>query len=192
MVEFIDNFCKKCVQKHLSYIKDTHEFLSKLRTAKVLPFACQEVLRKNQRIFLDITVLKWPQTNETGILNTKVFFKPTDAHQFLSKSSFRPKHIFARILKFQITWFHSIYSQIMGFGTACTIELKALRKHLYCKRFLRAIKSETWANLKTCNSLNPPFHYVPNIDALSTQCERPYCPPIEYFGPYLEIVSTAT
>ena len=70
---------------------------------------------------LDVTVLIGFQTNETGILNTKVFFKLTDTHQLLNKSSFRPKHTFAGIIKSQITRFYRICSQITDFETACTV-----------------------------------------------------------------------
>ena len=149
-------------------------------------------VEKNSIDFLDVTVFKGPQTNETGILDTKVFFKPTDTHQLLNKSSFHPKHTFAGIIKSQITRFYRICSQITDFETACAVLFKALRKRGYSKRFLRSIKSETLANIKTGNSLNTPFNYDPSINASSTQCERPFCPTCEYFEPRSEIVSTAT
>ena len=38
VAEYIDNFLQKISQKHPSYIKDTYDFLSKLRTAKVQPY----------------------------------------------------------------------------------------------------------------------------------------------------------
>ena len=75
---------------------------------------------------------------------------------------------------------------------ACAVLFEALPKRGYSKRFLRYIKRETIANIKTGNSLKTPFNYDPNIDASSTQCERPYCPTHEYFEPRSEIVSTAT
>ena len=37
VAEYIDHFLQEISQKHPSYIKDTHDFLSKLRTAKVQP-----------------------------------------------------------------------------------------------------------------------------------------------------------
>ena len=118
-------------------------------------------------------------------------FKPTDTHQLLNKSSFHPKHTFAGIIKSQITRYCKICSQITDFKTACTVLFNALRKRGYSKGFLRSIKSETLANIKTCNSLNTSFNYNPNIDASSTQCERPFCPNCEYFEPRSEIVRTA-
>ena len=120
-------------------------------------------VEKNSIDFLDVTVFKGPQTNETGILDTKVFFKPTDTQQLLNKSSFHPKHTFAGIIKLQITRFYRICSQITDFETACAVLFKALRKRGYSKRFLRSIKSETLANIKTGNSLNTPFNYDPSI-----------------------------
>ena len=87
---------------------------------------------------------------------------------------------------------YRICSQITDFETACAVLFKALRKRGYSKRFLRSIKSETLANIKTGNSLNTPFNYDPSINASSTQCERPFCPTCEYFEPRSEIVSMAT
>ena len=139
---------------------------------------------------MDVTVFKGSQTNETGILDTKVFFKPTDAHQLWNKSSFHPKDTFAGIITSQIKRFYKICSQITDFETACTVLFKALRNRGYPKRFLRSIKRETLANIKTGNSLNTPFNYDPSIDASSTQCEWPFCPTCEYFEPRSEIVST--
>ena len=104
----------------------------------------------------------------------------------------QPKYTFAGIIESQITRFYRICSQRTDFETACTVLFKALRKRCYSKRFLRSIKSETLANIKTSNSLNTPFKYNPNIDASSTQCERLFCPTCEYFEPRSEIVSTAT
>ena len=138
-------------------------------------------VEKNSIDFLDVTVFKGPQTYETGILDIKVFFKPTDTHQLLNKSSFHPKHTFAGIIKSQITRFYRICSQITEFKTACAVLFKALRKRGYSKQFLRSIKSETLANIKTGNSLNTPFDYDPSINASSTQCERQFCPTCEYF-----------
>ena len=42
----------------------------------------------------DVTYFKGPQFNSKGILNTKVYFKQTDTHELLHKSSYHPKHIF--------------------------------------------------------------------------------------------------
>ena len=107
--------------------------------------------------FLGVTVFKGPQISETGILDTKVFFKPTDTHQLLNKSSFHPKHTFAGIIKSQVTRFYIICSPIADFETDCAVLFKASGKRGYSKRFLRSTKSETLANTKTSNSLNTPF-----------------------------------
>ena len=143
--------------------------------------------------FLDVTVYKGPRTNETGILDTKVFFKPTDTHQLLNKSSFHPKHTFSGILKSQIIRFYRICSQFKDFEDACTTLFVALRKRGYSSRFLRSIKSQALAQIKTGNSLNTPFPYDPNTnDAFSTTCDLPHCPTCEYFGPRSEIISNVT
>ena len=48
--------------------------------------------------FLDIKIYKGTLTQETGLLDVKVFFKSTDTLQLLHKSSFHPKRTFAGIL----------------------------------------------------------------------------------------------
>ena len=143
--------------------------------------------------FLDVTVFKGPQTHETGILDTKVYFKPTDTHQLLNKSSFHPKHTFSGILKSQIIRFYRICSQITEFEKACTTLFVALRKRGYSSRFLRSIKSQALSRIKTGNSLNTPFLYDPKINnAFSTPCNLPHCPTCEYFETRSEITSSAT
>ncbi len=49
--------------------------------------------------FLDVVTYKGPNFSETGHLDYKVFFKPTDTHCLLHRESFHPSHTFRGILK---------------------------------------------------------------------------------------------
>ena len=99
--------------------------------------------------FLDTTVFKGPMFRNTGILDTKVFFKSTDTHQLLHKSSFHPKHTFRGILKSQIIRFDRICSRNVDFQRATNTLFRVLRTRGYSKRLLRQIKNNTIANLDT-------------------------------------------
>lgn len=99
--------------------------------------------------FLDTTVYKGPEFHKTGKLDIKVFFKPTDTHQLLHKSSFHPKHSFKGIIKSQILRFHRICTRSCDFNSAVNITFKALRSRNYSYRFLRKIKGQTLSQLNT-------------------------------------------
>ena len=151
-------------------------------------------IEQNSIDFLDITIYKGARTKETGLLDTKVFFKPTDTHQLLHKSSFHPKHTFAGILKSQIIRFYRICSERQEFDHACSVLFNALRARGYSKRFLRSIKSQTLQQLETGKSLNHPFEYNPNVDNISTApCGfSPLCFTCDSIMPRSEIVSRET
>ena len=93
--------------------------------------------------FLDTTVFKGSRFAETGCLDSKVFFKTTDTHQLLHKSSFHPKHTFAGIIKSQIMRFNRICNNKLDFQMATKILFDSLTKRGYSRRFLRGIKSKT-------------------------------------------------
>ena len=122
--------------------------------------------------FLDVTIFKGSKFNETSNLDTKVYFKPTDTHQLLHKSSFHPKHTFQGVLKSQILRFKRICSSNEDFNEACSILFKALRTRGYSDRFLRSMKSKT---------LNPVAHKkIETAPASSSQsqsqpCRNPRC-----------------
>ena len=75
-------------------------------------------------------------------MDTKVFFKETDTHQLLHKTSFHPKHQFAGIIKSQLIRFKRICSSKHDFDFATSILFNAIKKRGYASRFLRRIKSE--------------------------------------------------
>ena len=93
--------------------------------------------------FLDTTLFR----GSDNTLQSKVFFKPTDTHQLLHKSSFHPKHTFAGLVKSQITRFFNICSNPLDVESACQVLFKALAKRNYPKRWLRKLKNETLRNL---------------------------------------------
>ncbi len=87
--------------------------------------------------FLDTTVYKGPQFLNTHRVDTKVFFKSTDTHSLLHKSSFHPRTTFAGIVKSQLTRFSRICTRSEDFYQATTVLFKALRCRGYSRSFLR-------------------------------------------------------
>ena len=95
------------------------------------------VTNKEQIDFLDVTVFKGKDFNTTGKLDLRVFFKPTDTHALLHKTSFHPTHCFAGIVKSQLLRFQRICTQKDDFEKACKTLFTALRKRGYTRTFLR-------------------------------------------------------
>ena len=92
--------------------------------------------------FLDVTVFKGNQFKHHNILDTKVYFKPTDTHQLLDRHSFHPSHTFDGIIKSQLLRFYRICTNIDDFHDATSKLFKALREQRhYSARHLRKIKS---------------------------------------------------
>lgn len=85
--------------------------------------------------FLDTTVFKDPEDNQK--LKTKVFFKKTDTHTLLHKTSFHPKHTFKGLIKSQLIRFDRICSNAQDFWEAKSVLFKVLRKRGYSRTFLR-------------------------------------------------------
>lgn len=93
--------------------------------------------------FLDTTIYK-KIGNDHDMLQTKVYFKPTDTHQLLHKLSFHPKHTAKGVLKSQLLRFKRISSCYADYHVACGILFDALRQRLYSGRLLRRMKREVW------------------------------------------------
>lgn len=89
--------------------------------------------------FLDVVTYKGPKFEKQGLLDYKVYFKPTDTHCLLHKASFHPKHTFRGILKSQLLRFHRICSQESEFQSAVKVLFKALKKRGYSRTFLRTV-----------------------------------------------------
>ena len=92
--------------------------------------------------FLDVTVFKGNSFKHHQVLDTKVYFKPTDTHQLLDRKSYHPRHTFDGLIKSQLLRFLRICNNIEDFHEATSILFKALREHRhYSIRRLRKIKS---------------------------------------------------
>lgn len=87
--------------------------------------------------FLDTTIYKGKSYNTHQRLDIKVFFKKTDTHALLFKSSFHPKHTFKGLVKAQLIRFHRICTQQSDFWEAVKILFGALKHRGYPRPFLR-------------------------------------------------------
>jgi GIY-YIG catalytic domain len=94
--------------------------------------------------FLDTTVYKYEENENTTVLHTKVFFKPTDTHQLLEKSSFHPRHVAKGVLKSQVLRFKRISTSYEDFCNACNILFKSLALRNYSRRMMRKMKTDVW------------------------------------------------
>lgn len=95
--------------------------------------------------FLDTTVFK--HTLDGIItLQTKVYFKETDTHQLLHRSSFHPTHTFKGILKSQVLRFKRLSSFKTDFDWACHTLFCSLKQRGYSSRMLRKTKFDVWNN----------------------------------------------
>lgn len=91
--------------------------------------------------FLDTTVYVSDEK-----LHTRIYFKPTDTHQLLHKSSFHPKHTFKGILKSQFIRFKRISSNKTEYDNTSKILCAELQKRGYSFSEMRKVKSEVWFN----------------------------------------------
>jgi GIY-YIG catalytic domain len=94
--------------------------------------------------FLDTTVYKQHESAYDTLL-TRVYFKATDTHQLLHKTSFHPRHTTRGVLKSQLIRFKRLSSSFDDYDTACKTLFRALTKRHYSKRMMRAMKKEIWA-----------------------------------------------
>lgn len=87
--------------------------------------------------FLDTTTFKGEHFQATNNLDVKVFFKETDSHALLHKSSFHPRHIFKGLLKSQLLRFHRICTHRGDFLEATRTLFRALSTRGYSRSFRR-------------------------------------------------------
>ncbi|XP_058865981.1 uncharacterized protein LOC131708063 [Acipenser ruthenus] len=90
--------------------------------------------------FLDTTTYKGPHFSQTHQLDTKVYFKETDTHTLLHKTSYHPKHTFRGLIKSQLLRFHRICTQHTDFQAATKVLFTALRQRGYSRSFLRGVR----------------------------------------------------
>jgi len=123
---------------------------------------------ENSISFLDVTIFKGEKFRQTGKLDTKVYFKPTDTHELLHKSSYHPPHTFKGIVKSQIIRFKRICTSDSDFNEACQILFSVLRKRGYSYSFLRKIKRDTLYSLDS--------------EGHSSKCGKPRCKTCKYIA----------
>ncbi|GAA6073207.1 uncharacterized protein LOC114459639 [Tachysurus ichikawai] len=87
--------------------------------------------------FLDTVTYKGDDFKNTHKLQTRVYFKETDTHALLHKSSFHPRHTFKGVLKSQLLRFHRICSNPEDFWEATKTLFGTLRKRGYSRSLLR-------------------------------------------------------
>lgn len=92
---------------------------------------------KDKVNFLDTTTFKGPKFALHNQLDIKVYFKDTDTHALLHRSSHHPKHTFAGLIKSQLLRFHRICSQPEDFKHATKVLFSALSTRGYSRTFLR-------------------------------------------------------
>lgn len=123
-------------------LEDFHLFLSTLNSHHPA-ITITHNTQQSALEFLDTQVFFVEGTEgDNRRLATKVFFKDTDRHALLHKSSHHPKHTFRGLIKSQLIRFHRICSFTEDVEKATQILFKALGPRGYSKRFLRSIKTE--------------------------------------------------
>ena len=95
--------------------------------------------------FLDTTVYRHHTDDDSeDVLYTRVFFKETDTHQLLHKSSFHPRHTARGVLKSQLLRFKRLSSTKIDFDNTCGILFHALSKRNYSRSLMRKMKRDIW------------------------------------------------
>lgn len=83
--------------------------------------------------FLDVTIYKGNRFKTQHVLDTKVYFKPTDTHELLHRSSYHPRHTFSGIIKSQVLRYHRICNNTHDFETAINTLFPVLFERGYNK-----------------------------------------------------------
>lgn len=161
--------CAKLPLIYLRYLDDiwgvwTHSELDFYRFVETLnnhhsSIKLKPVLHSTEISFLDTTVFKGPNFPTTGKLDIRVFFKDTDSHALLHKSSFHPKHTFPGILRSQLLRFRRICTRSEDRVEATRTLFHALRHRGYSRSFLRNSAKSVYSSVQ---DTSPP-------DTLATQ-----------------------
>ena len=96
--------------------------------------------------FLDTYIYKQFDSFGNCTLQTGVYFKLTDTHQLLHRSSFHPSHTFLSIVRSQFIRFKRICSTFHDFQLASSILTSALIDRGYNIRSILKIKRDIWHN----------------------------------------------
>lgn len=116
--------------------------------------------------FLDVTVFKGTGFKATGILDTKVYFKPTDTHELLHRTSYHPRHTFEGIIKSQVLRFYRICSISGDFDSALNTLLPVLFKRGYSRSSTRKIINDILSQAKYVKQAGT----TPCMKAVCTLC----------------------
>lgn len=118
------------------------DYLNSLIPGIKVTFTVREILTE----FLDTTVYLSTDPNDynNSIINTQVFFKPTDTHQLLHASSFHPRHTTKGILKSQLIRFKRISTSYADYSNSCEILYNVLRHRGYSRTYYRDLKYSVW------------------------------------------------
>lgn len=106
--------------------------------------------------FLDTTTYKGKDFAEELRLEVKVFFKETDTHALLFKTSYHPKHTFAGLMKSQLLRFERICTRHEDFKEAVKVLFSALTSRGYSFTMLRqALRTFTQIKPICCDPILP-------------------------------------
>ena len=103
--------------------------------------------------FLDLTIY----ISQGNIINTKIYFKPTDQHLLISPKSYHPRHVSKGILTSQLLRFKRLSSNIDDFNDTCKTLFTVLHKRGFSLRKLRSLKNNIYFNYVPKTSTSTPI-----------------------------------
>lgn len=150
MAEWEAGALERCPKKPLHYwrylddifgvwthsLAEFQQFISVLNSHD-LSIKTKSSIHESSIDFLDTSVYKGPTFLLDQQLHIKVFFKKTDTHSLLHKTSFHPKHTYGGLIRSQLLRFDRICTQKDNFWKATTTLFHVLRKRGYSRTFLR-------------------------------------------------------
>lgn len=150
MADWEEKALRKCKKRPLQYYRylddifgiwsdSTEEFMEFIKTLDTHDPSIRLKYTFNEHSidFLDTTVYKGKTFHENQTLDIKVFFKKTDTHALLFKTSFHPRHTYKGLIKSQLLRFNRICTQEEDFKQAVKILFDTLRTRGYSRPFLR-------------------------------------------------------
>ncbi|KAE8280152.1 hypothetical protein D5F01_LYC22294 [Larimichthys crocea] len=124
--------------------------------------------------FLDIRVFFAESGGQSKTLATKVYFKDTDRHALLHKTSYHPKHTYRGLIKSQLIRFHRICTFPGDVEEATCTLFGALRSRGYSGRFLRGVRVEVNSSINKYKSdkANPARPSDPTLVPMKRQIDK--------------------
>ena len=138
-VRYLDDIWGIWSHSHVDFLEFVHTLNSHHESIKLDPSTDH-----TQVHFLDTTTFKGPDFGQTGVLDTKVYFKPTDTHALLHRQSFHPQHVFKGILKSQLLRFQRICSRQVDRDQAVHTLFHTLRRRGYSWSFLQQLRKKVY------------------------------------------------